>query len=65
MESRMLCFYYFLVLYNEWIIVRTMLSDDAEMQSAMVCRHLWYRWNHIWYTSPSLLPDVRFGAHFA
>ena len=35
MESRMLCFYYSLVLYNEWIIVRAMLSDDTERQSVM------------------------------
>ena len=35
MESRMLCFYYSLVLYNEWIIVRAMLSDGTERQSAM------------------------------
>ena len=27
MESRMLCFYYSPALYNEWIIVRAMLSD--------------------------------------
>ena len=30
MESRMLCFYYSLVLYNEWIIVRAMLSDGMK-----------------------------------
>ena len=35
MESRMLCFYYSPVLYNEWIIVRAMLSDGTERQSAM------------------------------
>ena len=35
MESRMLCFYYSLVLYNEWIIVRIMLSDGTERQSTM------------------------------
>ena len=35
MESRMLCFYYSLALYNEWIIVRTMLSDGTERQSVM------------------------------
>ena len=35
MESRMLCFYYSLVLYNEWIIVRAILSDGTERQSAM------------------------------
>ncbi len=35
MESRMLCFYYSLVLYNEWVIVRAMLSDGTERQSAM------------------------------
>ena len=35
MESRMLCFYYSIVLYNEWIIVRAMLSDGTERQSAM------------------------------
>ena len=35
MESRMRCFYYSLVLYNEWIIVRAMLSDGTERQSAM------------------------------
>ena len=35
METRMLCFYYSLVLYNEWIIVRVMLSDGTERQSAM------------------------------
>ena len=35
MESRMLCFYYSLVLYNEWIIVRAMLSDGTERQSVM------------------------------
>ena len=27
MESRMLCFYYSLALYNEWIIVKAILSD--------------------------------------
>ena len=31
----MLCFYYSLVLYTEWIIARTMLSDDTERQSVM------------------------------
>ena len=35
MESRMLCFYYSLVLYNEWIILRAMLSDGTERQSTM------------------------------
>ena len=35
MESRMLCFYYSLVLYNEWIVVRAILSDGTERQSAM------------------------------
>ena len=35
MESRMLCFYYSLILYNEWIIVRAMISDGTERQSAM------------------------------
>ena len=30
MESRMPCFYYSLVLYNEWIIVRAMLSDGMK-----------------------------------
>ena len=35
MESRMLCFYYSLVLYNEWIIVRAILSDGTERQSVM------------------------------
>ena len=35
MESRMLCFYYSLVLYNEWVIVRAMLSDGTERQSVM------------------------------
>ena len=35
MESRMLCFYYSQVLCSEWIIVRTMLSDGTERQSAM------------------------------
>ena len=35
METRMLCFYYSLVLYNEWIIVMVMLSDGTERQSAM------------------------------
>ncbi len=35
MESRMLCFYYSLTLYNEWIIVRAMLSDGTERQSVM------------------------------
>ena len=35
MESRMLRFYYSLVLYNEWIIVRAMLSDGTERQSVM------------------------------
>ena len=35
MESRMLCFYYSLVLYNEWIILRVMLSDGTERQSTM------------------------------
>ncbi len=34
-ESRMLCFYYSLALYNEWIIVRTMLSDGTERQRVM------------------------------
>ena len=34
-ESRMLCFYYSLILYNEWIIVRAMISDGTERQSAM------------------------------
>ena len=31
----MLCFYYSLVLYNEWTIVRAMLSDGTESQSVM------------------------------
>ena len=35
METRMLCFYYSLVLYNEWIIVRAMISDGTERQSVM------------------------------
>ena len=35
MESRMLCFYYSLILYNEWIILRAMLSDGTERQSVM------------------------------
>ena len=35
MESRMLCFYYSLVLYNEWIIARAILSDGTERQSVM------------------------------
>ena len=35
MKSRMLCFYYSLVLYNEWIILRVMLSDGTERQSTM------------------------------
>ena len=35
MESRMPCFYYSLILYNEWIIVRAMLSDGTERQSVM------------------------------
>ena len=35
MESRMQCFYYSPVLYNEWIIVRAMLSDGTKRQSAM------------------------------
>ena len=35
MESRMLRFYYSLALYNEWIIVRAMLSDGTERQSVM------------------------------
>ena len=35
MASRTLCFYYSLVLYNEWIIVRAMLSDGTERQSVM------------------------------
>ena len=35
MESRMLCFYYSLVLYNELIIVRAILSDGTERQSVM------------------------------
>ena len=35
MESRMLCFYYSPALYNEWMIVRAMLSDGTERQSAM------------------------------
>ena len=35
MESRILCFYYSLALYNEWIIVRAMLSDGTERQSVM------------------------------
>ena len=34
-ESRMLCFYYSLALYNEWIIVRAILSDGTERQSVM------------------------------
>ena len=37
MESRMRCFYYSLVLYNEWIIVRAMLSDGTERQCYDVC----------------------------
>ena len=36
MESRMLCFYYSLVLYNEWIIVRVMISDGTERPSTMI-----------------------------
>ena len=35
MESRMLCFYYSLALYNEWIIVKAILSDGTERQSVM------------------------------
>ena len=35
MESQMLCFYYSLVLYNEWIIIRAMFSDGTERQSVM------------------------------
>ena len=35
MESRMLCFYYSLILYNELIIVRAMISDGTERQSAV------------------------------
>ena len=35
MESRILCFYYSLILYNEWIIVRVMISNGTERQSAM------------------------------
>ena len=34
-ESRMLCFYYSLVLYNEWIIVGAIISDGTERQNAM------------------------------
>ena len=30
-----ICFYYSLALYNEWIIVRAMISDGTERQSAM------------------------------
>ena len=32
MESKMPCFYYSLILYNEWIIVRAMLFDGTERQ---------------------------------
>ncbi len=35
MAARMLCFYYSLLAYNEWMIVRVMLSDGTERQSAM------------------------------
>ena len=35
MKSRMLCFYYSLALYNERIIVKAILSDGTERQSAM------------------------------
>ena len=35
MESRMLCLYYSRGLYNEWIIVRAVLSDGTERQSVM------------------------------
>ena len=31
----MLYFYYSPVLYNEWIIIRVMLSEDTERQSAV------------------------------
>ena len=37
-ESRTLCFYYSLILYNEWIVVRAMLSDGTESQSVMTMR---------------------------
>ncbi len=33
--SRMLCFYYSLILYNEWIIIRAILCDDTASQSIM------------------------------
>ncbi len=33
MESQMLCFCHSRVLYNEWVIVRAMLSDGTERQS--------------------------------
>ena len=35
MESRMPCFYYSLILYNEWIIVRAVLFDGTERQNVM------------------------------
>ena len=35
METRMLCFYYSWILYNEWIIVRAMPSGGTERQSVM------------------------------
>ena len=35
MESQMLYFYYSLALYNEWIIVRAILSDGTERQSTI------------------------------
>ena len=33
--ARMLCFYYSLLAYNEWMILRIMLSDGRDSQSAM------------------------------
>ena len=41
MESRMLCFYYSLVLYNEWIIVRAMLSDGIAMRISFCTANFW------------------------
>ena len=35
LAARMLCFYYSMVLFNEWIIARALLSDGSGVQNVM------------------------------
>ncbi len=66
MESQMLCFYHSLVLYNEWIIVRALLSDGTERQSVMTMLTFKVQLESLPIRQPKPpIHDLRLGADFA